>query len=153
MFTIRIQYNDFDLSAEHALVCARHRDIGAITSFVGVVRDFNDGSSVSQMSLEHYPGMTEAALERIVNDAAGRWNIIDATVIHRLGTLQPSDQIVLVLVASRHRRHAFEACEYIMDFLKTRAPFWKKETTPDGSRWVDARSADEDAQQRWEAKS
>ncbi|MFM7461332.1 MAG: molybdopterin synthase catalytic subunit MoaE [Burkholderiales bacterium] len=152
MFTIRVQHHDFDLSAEHALVRARHRDVGAIASLVGVVRDINDGSGVSQMSLEHYPGMTETALKRIVNDAAGRWNIIDATVIHRIGTLQPSDQIVLVLVASRHRRHAFEACEYIMDFLKTRAPFWKKETTPDGSRWVDARSVDDDAQQRWEAK-
>lgn len=152
MFTIRVQQDDFDLSAEHAVIRARHRDVGAIASFVGVVRDVSEGSGVSEMSLEHYPGMTEAALKKIVDDAAQRWEVIDATVIHRVGTLQPSDQIVLVLVASRHRGHAFEACEYIMDYLKTCAPFWKKETTPDGSRWVDARSADDDAQQRWEIK-
>ena len=122
MFTIRVQHDDFDLSAEQALVRARHRDVGAITSFVGVVRDINDGRDISTMTLEHYPGMTEAALKKIVDDAARRWNVIDATVIHRVGELAPRDQIVLVLVASRHRGHAFEACEFIMDFLKTEDP-------------------------------
>jgi molybdopterin synthase catalytic subunit len=104
------------------------------------------------MTLEHYPGMTEAALKKIVDDAARRWNVIDATVIHRVGELAPRDQIVLVLVASRHRGHAFEACEFIMDFLKTDAPFWKKEVTQDGAKWVDARATDDDARQRWEVK-
>ena len=149
MATVRVQTQDFDLSAEQALIRSRHRDIGAIASFVGVVRDVNDGSGISEMTLEHYPGMTEAALQKIVDDAAKRWHVIDATVIHRVGTLLPTDQIVMVLVASRHRGHAFEACEFIMDYLKTDAPFWKKETTPEGSRWVDARSTDHDAAQRW----
>jgi len=149
MFDIRVQVADFDLSTETALIRSRHRDVGAIASFVGVVRDTNAGTGVSEMSLEHYPGMTEAALKKIVDEAATRWNVIDATVIHRVGTLMPTDQIVLVVVASRHRGHAFEACEFIMDYLKTDAPFWKKETTPEGSRWVDARTADHDAQQRW----
>jgi molybdopterin synthase catalytic subunit len=152
VFTIRVQHDDFDLSAEQALVRARHRDVGAITSFVGVVRDINDGRDISTMTLEHYPGMTEAALKKIVDDAARRWNVIDATVIHRVGELAPRDQIVLVLVASRHRGHAFEACEFIMDFLKTDAPFWKKEVTQDGAKWVDARVTDDDARQRWEVK-
>ena len=149
MFEIRVQQADFDLSTETALIRLRHRDVGAIASFVGVVRDVNDGAGVSAMSLEHYPGMTEAALKKIVAEAATRWNVIDATVIHRVGTLTPTDQIVLVVVASKHRGHAFQACEFIMDYLKTDAPFWKKETTPKGSRWVDARTADHDAQQRW----
>ena len=149
MFEIRVQQADFDLSTETALIRLRHRDVGAIASFVGVVRDVNDGAGVSAMSLEHYPGMTEAALKKIVAEAATRWNVIDATVIHRVGTLTPTDQIVLVVVASKHRGHAFQACEFIMDYLKTDAPFWKKETTPEGSRWVDARTADHDAQQRW----
>jgi molybdopterin synthase catalytic subunit len=148
--TIRVQTEDFDLTAEHALIRARHSSVGAIASFVGVVRGTNDGTGVSTMTLEHYPGMTEAALAKIVNEAEGRWNVIDATVIHRVGALAPTDQIVLVLVASRHRGDAFEACEFIMDYLKTDAPFWKKEVTPEGSRWVDARSTDHEARQRWE---
>jgi molybdopterin synthase catalytic subunit len=152
MPTIRVQTEDFDLTAEHALIRARHSDVGAIASFVGVVRDSNDGSGVSTMTLEHYPGMTESALAKIVTEAESRWNVIDATVIHRVGQLSPRDQIVLVLVASRHRGHAFEACEFIMDYLKTDAPFWKKEVTPEGSRWVDARVTDHEARQRWEAK-
>ncbi len=152
MPTIRVQTEDFDLTAEHALIRARHTDVGAIASFVGVVRDTNDGSGVSTMTLEHYPGMTESALAKIVTEAESRWNVIDATVIHRVGQLAPRDQIVLVLVASRHRGHAFEACEFIMDYLKTDAPFWKKEVTPEGSRWVDARVTDHEARQRWEVK-
>ncbi len=149
MPTIRIQADDFDLTHEQSLIRERHRHVGAIASFVGVVRDINDGQGVSAMTLEHYPGMTEKALTNIVVDAASRWNVIDATVIHRIGTMQPTDQIVLVMVASAHRGDAFAACEFIMDFLKTDAPFWKKEQTADGSRWVDARASDESAQQRW----
>jgi molybdopterin synthase catalytic subunit len=149
MATIRVQTEDFDLSHECAAIRARHRNIGALASFVGVVRDHNNGDGVSEMMLEHYPGMTEKALEKIVNDAATRWQIIDATVVHRVGTLLPTAQIVLVIVASEHRGHAFQACEFIMDYLKTDAPFWKKETTPTGERWVDARVTDEAAMARW----
>jgi molybdopterin synthase catalytic subunit len=153
MATIRIQTTDFDVAEESALMRERSRAIGAIASFVGVVRDVNDGSGVSRMTLEHYPGMTERALESIVAEASARWNVIDATVIHRVGTLEPTDQIVLVLVASMHRGDAFDACAFIMDFLKTDAPFWKKETTPAGTRWVDARSSDEAARARWNQQS
>ncbi len=148
--TIRVQSADFDLTHEHAAMRARHRHVGAIASFVGVVRDVNDGSGVSTMTLEHYPGMTEKALAKIIDDAASRWQVIDATVIHRIGTLLPTDQIVLVMVASAHRRDAFEACAFIMDYLKTDAPFWKKETTAAGTRWVDARVADNDAKNKWQ---
>ncbi len=147
--TIRIQTGDFDLTREQSLMRARHRNAGAIASFVGVVRESNDGQGVSAMTLEHYPGMTEKALVQIVDKAAARWDVVDVTVIHRVGTMQPTDQIVLVMVASAHRGDAFAACEFIMDFLKTDAPFWKKEQTPEGSRWVDARAADQSAQQRW----
>ncbi|MEI6736968.1 MAG: molybdopterin synthase catalytic subunit MoaE [Pseudomonadota bacterium] len=152
MSTIRIQTDDFDLTEEHAIIRERHHNVGAIASFVGVVRDVNDANGVSSMTLEHYPGMTEKALTKIVDEAANRWDIIDTTVIHRVGTLFPADQIVLVMVASSHRRHAFEACEYIMDFLKTEAPFWKKETTPSGTHWVDARSSDMSVLKRWTTK-
>src|SRR4029078_2732755 len=123
--------------------------IGAIASFVGVVRDLNDGAVVADMTLEHYPGMTEKALEKIVEEARARWDLYDALVIHRVGTLKPTDQIVLVVVTSAHRGEAFQACEFLMDYLKTRAPFWKKEKTPQGARWVDARSADDAALARW----
>ena len=123
--------------------------IGAVASFLGLVRDLNDGASVSAMTLEHYPGMTEKALEAIVAEAKQRWNIYDALVIHRVGPLKPCDQIVLVAVSSAHRGEAFAACEFIMDYLKTRAPFWKKEDTPDGGRWVDARDSDDSAAARW----
>jgi molybdopterin synthase catalytic subunit len=153
MPTIRIQQEDFDLSHECARIRERSRQIGAIASFVGVVRDVNEGEGVSAMTLEHYPGMTEKALEKIITEASARWDVIDATVIHRVGTLQPADQIVLVIVASQHRGHAFQACEFIMDFLKTDAPFWKKETTPSGTRWVDARSSDDAAASRWNPSS
>ena len=124
--------------------------IGAIASFIGLVRDASEGERISQMTLEHYPGMTEKALEKIINDAKSRWSIIDVLVIHRVGTLQPCDQIVLVIVSSAHRGEAFAACEFVMDYLKTQAPFWKKEQTPAGNRWVEARSSDDAAAQRWE---
>lgn len=146
---IAVQTEDFDLSSEVAELRANQPQIGAVASFVGLVRDINDGSSVAAMSLEHYPAMTEKALREIVTEAAQRWQVIDATIIHRIGDLYPSDQIVLVAVASMHRHDAFAACEFIMDYLKTRAPFWKKELTPQGARWVDARETDETATQRW----
>lgn len=123
--------------------------IGAIASFVGVVRDVNEGDTVSDMTLEHYPGMTEKAIEDIIAQARGRWNVIDALVVHRVGRLMPTDQIVLVIIASSHRGDAFAACEFIMDYLKTRAPFWKKESTAEGGRWVDARTSDDVAAERW----
>jgi molybdopterin synthase catalytic subunit len=148
--TVRIQEADFDLGAELAALRAGDTRIGALASFVGLVRDINDGSHVSEMTLEHYPGMTEKALEEIVTEAKSRWDIYGALVIHRVGPLQPCDQIVLVAVTSAHRGEAFAACEFIMDFLKTRAPFWKREATPEGARWVDARDSDDSAATRWQ---
>lgn len=124
-------------------------DVGAVAAFIGQVRDLNEGSEVSGMTLEHYPGMTEKALEGIVEQAKRRWDIFDALVIHRIGALKPLDQIVLVVVTGAHRGEAFAACEYIMDYLKTEAPFWKKEQTKAGERWVEARASDDDAKQRW----
>jgi molybdopterin synthase catalytic subunit len=146
---VRVQNGDFDVSAEIAALRRGNSKIGAVASFVGVVRDVNDGDSVATLKLEHYPGMTEKAIERIVEEARSRWRIIDVTVIHRVGELKPLDQIVLVVVVGGHRGDAFAACEFIMDYLKTRAPFWKKEQTPEGERWVDARASDEDAAERW----
>ena len=148
--TVRIQEADFDLGAELAVLRAGDTRIGALASFVGLVRDINDGSHVSEMTLEHYPGMTEKALEEIVTEAKSRWDIYGALVIHRVGPLQPCDQIVLVAVTSAHRGEAFAACEFIMDYLKTRAPFWKREATPEGARWVDARDSDDSAATRWQ---
>ena len=147
---ILVQAVPFDLGAEVAALHAANPKVGAVASFLGLVRDMNDGSSVSEMTLEHYPGMTEKALEDIVVEARGRWDIYDALVIHRVGPLKPCDQIVLVAVTSAHRGEAFAACEFIMDYLKTRAPFWKKEATPDGGRWVDARETDDSAAARWQ---
>ena len=147
--TVRIQEGDFDLNFELTAQRASDARVGAQVSFVGLVRDINDGAGVSEMALEHYPGMTEKALEEIVAEAKGRWNIYDALVIHRIGPLKPCDQIVLVAVSSAHRGEAFSACEFIMDYLKTRAPFWKREVTPEGARWVDAREADDSAAARW----
>ena len=147
--TVRIQEADFDLGAELAALRAGDTRIGALASFVGLVRDINDGSSVSEMTLEHYPGMTEKALEEIISEAKARWDIYGALVIHRVGPLKPCDQIVLVAVTSAHRGESFAACEFIMDYLKTRAPFWKREATPDGARWVDARESDDSAATRW----
>ena len=149
----RVQTEDFDVG--HELAALRNCDpsIGAVAAFVGTVRDVNADASVSSMTLEHYPGMTEKALETIVADAKVRWRIVEALVIHRVGALHPADQIVLVACTSAHRGDAFAACEFIMDYLKTRAPFWKKEETPEGARWVDARASDDDAAARWHAAS
>lgn len=146
---IRIQEKDFDISAEIAALRKGDARVGAVASFLGTVRDMNDGSQVKEMALEHYPGMTEKALEEIASQAKARWDIYDTLVIHRIGPLLPEDQIVLVVVTSAHRGEAFAACEFIMDYLKTAAPFWKKENTPEGARWVDARVSDEDAVARW----
>lgn len=147
--TVRIQTEDFDLGVETRALRASNRAVGALACFVGTVRDINDGSQVSGMVLEHYPGMTEKSIEAIVDEAKTRWKVIDALVIHRVGALAPTDQIVLVAVTSSHRGDAFAACEFVMDFLKTAAPFWKKESTLDGERWVDAREADDAALARW----
>ncbi len=149
MTTIRIQNQDFDLGAELNAMRAGNAKIGAVASFVGLVRDVNDGAGVSTLTLEHYPAMTRKALGGIVDEACARWELIDVTVIHRVGELRPTDQIVLVMVASRHRGDAFQACEFVMDYLKTQAPFWKKESTPQGERWVEARESDELASSRW----
>jgi molybdopterin synthase catalytic subunit len=146
---ISVQIEDFDAGAELAQMRLGHPEVGALVSFVGQVRDLNDGAIVSSMHLEHYPGMTEKALTGIVNQAMQRWALADALVIHRYGDLKPMDQIVLVVVASAHRQSAFAACEFIMDYLKTEAPFWKKESTPEGERWVDAKAVDEAAKHRW----
>jgi molybdopterin synthase catalytic subunit len=148
--TIRVQTEDFDVGAEVARIRAGRPDIGAVAAFVGVCRDLNDGERVASMTLEHYPGMTERELGRIVDEALARWRIADVTVIHRVGRMQPTDQIVLVVVAGGHRGDAFAACEVVMDYLKTRAPFWKKEQTGAGARWVEARAGDDVAAQRWE---
>lgn len=147
--SIRIQTGDFDVSTELANIRNDNPRIGAVASFVGVVRDLNDGSNVSGMTLEHYPGMTEKALGDIAAEAASRWEVLGCSIIHRVGPLQPLDQIVMVMVASGHRGDAFAACEFIMDYLKTRAPFWKKESTPEGERWVEARDSDDSAAERW----
>jgi molybdopterin synthase catalytic subunit len=147
---VRVQTEDFDLSTEIAELRAGQAQVGAVVSFVGTVRDINDGAAVSEMELEHYPGMTERALEDIVQQAMTRWTIVDVRVIHRVGPLKPMDQIVLVAVSAAHRGEAFAACEYIIDYLKTQAPFWKKEQTPQGARWVDARIADDAARAKWE---
>jgi molybdopterin synthase catalytic subunit len=150
--TVRIQTEDFDLGAEVAALRKGNPAIGAIASFVGVVRDLNEGDRVSEMTLEHYPGMTEKSIEQIIAQARGRWGVIDAVVVHRVGLLLPTDQIVLVVVAAAHRGDAFAACEFIMDYLKTQAPFWKKESTREGARWVDARGTDDIAAERWRLK-
>jgi molybdopterin synthase catalytic subunit len=147
---VRIQEADFDVGGELAALRRDNPQVGALASFVGVVRDVNDGAGVSEMVLEHYPGMTEKALEAIIGEAGRRWTIIDVVVIHRVGRLLPTDQIVLVAVAGAHRGEAFAACEFIMDYLKTRAPFWKREITSKGARWVEARSADDQAAERWQ---
>jgi len=146
---VRIQREDFDAGAEIAHLRRGDPKIGAVASFIGVARDVNDGSSVATMTLEHYPGMTEKELEKIVEEARSRWRIIDALVVHRIGELKPTDQIVLVVVTGEHRGEAFAACEFVMDYLKTRAPFWKREQTPEGTRWVEARASDDEAAARW----
>lgn len=146
---ILVQTEVFDLAAEVASLHRRNPKVGAVAAFLGLVRDINEGDGVSAMALEHYPGMTEKALAEIVAEAQARWEVLDCCVIHRVGPLLPTDPIVLVAVASGHRGDAFAACEFIMDYLKTRAPFWKKETTPHGEKWVDARESDDVAAARW----
>ncbi|WP_426338658.1 molybdopterin synthase catalytic subunit MoaE [Pseudoduganella sp. S-14] len=149
MSEVRIQAEDFDLTHEVAQLRAGNAKVGAIVTFVGTVRDLNEGASVAEMELEHYPGMTEQSIQAIIDQAKARWPIYGALVIHRVGPLKPMDQIVLVAVTSPHRGEAFSACEFIIDYLKTEAPFWKKEQTPEGARWVDARSSDDDALTKW----
>ncbi|PZP59032.1 MAG: molybdopterin synthase catalytic subunit MoaE [Azospira oryzae] len=149
--SVRVQTEDFDVGLEIQALRRNNPKVGAVAAFVGLVRDVNEGESIRGMVLEHYPGMTEKALEDIVTQAKDRWDVIDILVIHRVGPLKPTDQIVLVAVASGHRGDAFAACEFIMDYLKTRAPFWKKEQTPSGTRWVEARESDDIAAARWQA--
>jgi molybdopterin synthase catalytic subunit len=149
MSEVRIQQEDFDLSREVAQLRAGNAKVGAIVTFVGTVRDLNEGAVVAEMELEHYPGMTEQSIQAIIDQARQRWPIYGALVIHRVGPLKPKDQIVLVAVTSPHRGEAFSACEFIIDYLKTEAPFWKKEQTPEGPRWVDARNSDDQALRKW----
>ena len=146
---VRVQREDFDIGVEIAAFRRADPGIGAVASFIGLVRDVNDGDTVAGMTLEHYPGMTEKALAGIIVEAKRRWDIIDALVIHRIGEFKPLDQIVLVVVTGAHRGAAFAACEFIMDYLKTQAPFWKKEQTAQGARWVEARASDDQAAERW----
>lgn len=157
---VRVQTEDFDHARELASMRAagqaqgNQNNIGAIVSFIGLVREFskeglNDGDAVSTLTLEHYPGMTEKALQAIEEEAKRRWDILESLIIHRIGTLKPQDQIVLVMVSSAHRGDAFQACEFMMDYLKTQAPFWKKEVTGQGARWVEAKTSDDEAILRW----
>jgi molybdopterin synthase catalytic subunit len=147
---VRIQHEAFDAGAEIARLRGADPNVGAVACFIGVARDVNDGERVAALTLEHYPGMTERALEDICAQARARWKLIDLLVVHRVGELRPTDPIVLVVVTGAHRSDAFAACEFVMDYLKTEAPFWKKEATPAGERWVDARASDDQARQRWE---
>ena len=147
---IAVQTAPFDLAAEIEALHRANPKVGAVAAFLGLVRDINEGHGIDAMTLEHYPGMTEKALERIVDEARTRWDVLDACVIHRVGELHPTDPIVMVAIASGHRGDAFAACEFIMDYLKTRAPFWKKEVTAKGERWVEARASDDTAAERWE---
>jgi molybdopterin synthase catalytic subunit len=146
---VRVQHEEFDVNAEVARLRAANPRIGAVACFIGVVRDVNDGDTIASMTLEHYPGMTEKALAEIATQARARWQLYDVLIIHRVGELRPTEPIVLVVTTSAHRHDAFAACEFVMDYLKTEAPFWKKEATPSGERWVDAREADDAARERW----
>ncbi len=146
---VAIQHEDFELNAEIAALRLGDARVGAVCSFVGTVRDRNEGDAVATLELEHYPGMTEKSIEAMIDAAMARFDIYAARVVHRVGLLQPLDQIVLVAVTSAHRGESFQACEFLMDYLKTQAPFWKKEVTPAGSRWVDARVSDDAALARW----
>ena len=146
---VRVQTEDFDVGGELDALTRGRRDVGGLASFVGLVREASDGQAIEGMTLEHYPGMTEKALEDICTQADSRWDLIDMVVVHRVGSLVPGDRIVLVGVASAHRGEAFAACEFIMDYLKTRAPFWKRENSPQGARWVEARASDDSAAERW----
>ncbi len=146
---VKIQTEDFNIATEIAALHAMDKRVGAVCSFIGTVRDRNDGQSVSTLELEHYPGMTESSIEAMIDDACKRFDIYAARVIHRVGLMQPLDQIVMVAVTSAHRSESFKACEFLMDYLKTQAPFWKKEVTPEGARWVDARVSDDAALAKW----
>jgi molybdopterin synthase catalytic subunit len=150
--TVRVQTEDFDLGAEFSKLRLANPSIGALVSFVGQVRDMNDGNAINTLTLEHYPEMTQKALEAIELEAKTRWELIDTMIIHRVGELKPLDQIVLVAVTSAHRGEAFHACEFMMDYLKTSAPFWKKEATKQGERWVEAKVSDDAAKARWQQK-
>ncbi len=149
MNQIKVQTEPFDMAAIQEALRLASPGIGAVVTFVGQMRDINEGDAVSTMTLEHYPGMTEKALQAIVDEADERWDLMGIHVVHRVGPLKPLDPIVLVAVASAHRGEAFQACEFVIDYLKTRAPFWKKEQTPEGDRWVDARHTDDQAENRW----
>ena len=148
--TVTVQIEDFDVGAQLNKLRLASPNIGALVSFVGQVRDINDGDSINTLTLEHYPGMTESALLAIETEAKSRWDILDSVIIHRVGSLKPQDQIVLVAVVSAHRGEAFKACEFIMDYLKTQAPFWKKEATKQGERWVEAKVSDDLALKQWQ---
>ena len=148
--SVRVQHEPFDPGAELNALHQANTGVGAVVGFVGYVRDFNDGLEVRGMLLEHYPGMTEKALDKIVLETAQRWPLLKLEILHRVGTLEPGEPIVFVGVASAHRQAAFQACDFVMDYLKTRAPFWKKESTEDGARWVEGRESDHAAAQRWE---
>ncbi len=152
-FTVSIQTQDFDVSQELAALRTGDARVGAVCTFVGTVRERNDGSAVASMELEHYPGMTEKSITTMMEEAQKRFDIYAARVIHRVGLLHPEDQIVMVAVTSAHRGESFQACEFLMDYLKTQAPFWKKEVTPEGARWVDARVSDDRALARWGIKA
>ncbi len=147
--SVRVQQEDFDVGTEIARLRAGNPKIGAVASFIGIVRDLNEGAAVGSITLEHYPGMTEKSLTAIAEQAKARWQLIDVLIVHRIGTLAPADQIVLVVTTSSHRGDAFSACQFVMDYLKTEAPFWKKEATADGVRWVDARDTDDAARASW----
>jgi molybdopterin synthase catalytic subunit len=150
---VSVRHADFDLSAEVAALRAEDGGVGAVVAFVGTVRDHSSGQGIQAMELEHYPGMTESAIEAMIDEVGRRFDIRGVRVVHRVGLLQPCDQIVLVAVSSAHRGQAFQACEFLMDYLKTQAPFWKKESGPEGARWVDARSSDDAALERWGLRS
>jgi len=148
-FCVAVQQEDFDLGQEYAKLLANDKGIGAVVAFVGTVRDLNLADDVVALELEHYPGMTEKSLQKIIDEAAQRWSLQATRVIHRIGKMYPGDQIVMVLTASAHRGDAYEANNFIMDYLKTEAPFWKKEFTPGGPRWIESRDSDDQAAARW----
>lgn len=152
MIDIRVQAEPFAIAAQQEALHLGHPQVGALVTFVGLMRDMNDGDLVTRMTLEHYPGMTEKALTAIAREAAGRWNLEGIRILHRVGELRPQDPIVLIAVASAHRTDAFRACEFLIDYLKTKAPFWKKEITGEGERWVGSRATDEEAAGRWKRK-
>jgi molybdopterin synthase catalytic subunit len=153
MMSISIQENDFDLASEMAVLRGSSAKIGALVSFVGLVRDFSQNDPIENIFLEHYPGMTEKALEKMINEATQRWNLLGTRVIHRIGTLLPNDQIVLVATAAMHRGEAFSGCEFIIDYLKTAAPFWKKEQTAQGAQWLETRETDMQRSAHWNNKA